>query len=213
MVTGRRYGPAMLRALAEVVFPAVCPGCGGRGEPVCAACARDDPAARRCCRHRSGSTRCTCRSRTPAWCASSWPVAKYRRRHAALAWLAARDDRASSAPSRSTSSRGRRRRRPGAGRAASTRPRCSRPPSPARSAARAVACCAGSATTTRPGTRVPSASARPSSRSRAAARIAGRRVLVVDDVVTTGATLPCRGERAAAAGAASVSGVAAARRA
>ena len=40
VVTARRYGPAMLRALAEVVFPATCPGCGGRGEPVCATCAR-----------------------------------------------------------------------------------------------------------------------------------------------------------------------------
>ena len=40
MVTGRRYVPAMLRALAEVVFPATCPGCGGRGEPLCAGCAR-----------------------------------------------------------------------------------------------------------------------------------------------------------------------------
>src|SRR5688500_3754862 len=30
----------MLRALAETIFPTLCPGCGRRGDPICAACAR-----------------------------------------------------------------------------------------------------------------------------------------------------------------------------
>src|SRR5688572_21834031 len=29
----------MLRALVEAIFPTMCPGCGGRGDPICAACA------------------------------------------------------------------------------------------------------------------------------------------------------------------------------
>ena len=89
MVTRRRYGPAMLRALAEVVFPAVCPGCGGRGEPLCAAVRADGPAARRCCRRRPGSTRLHVPFAYSGVVRELVARAKYRHRHAALAWLAA----------------------------------------------------------------------------------------------------------------------------
>jgi predicted amidophosphoribosyltransferase len=88
MVTGRRYGRPMLSTLAEVVFPAACPGCGARGEPMCPACAltvRPAPSA------------------PPPDAIDALVVpfayvgvvrelvarAKYRRRHAALSWLSA----------------------------------------------------------------------------------------------------------------------------
>jgi predicted amidophosphoribosyltransferase len=77
----------MLRALAEVVFPAICPGCGGRGEPLCASCA--------------GTIRPAPALAPPAGLdALAVPFAyagvtrelvaraKYRHRHAALGWLA-----------------------------------------------------------------------------------------------------------------------------
>jgi ComF family protein len=88
MVTGCRYGPPMLTAVAEVMFPAVCPGCGARGEPLCPACSR--------------SVRPAPAQPPPAGVdALVVPFAyvgavrelvaraKYRRRHAALAWLSA----------------------------------------------------------------------------------------------------------------------------
>jgi ComF family protein len=77
----------MLRALAEVVFPAVCPGCGGRGEPLCPACARTvrrapppPPVA--------GIDALVVPFAYTGVVRELVARAKYRHRHAALAWLA-----------------------------------------------------------------------------------------------------------------------------
>lgn len=40
VIPGSSEGAMWWRALAKAVFPTLCPGCGRRGEPVCAACAR-----------------------------------------------------------------------------------------------------------------------------------------------------------------------------
>jgi predicted amidophosphoribosyltransferase len=202
----------MLRALAEVAFPAVCPGCGGRGEPLCAACAR------------------TVR---PAPALAS-PVgldglvvpfayagvvrelvarAKYRRRHAALAWLAdamvsALDGTASGmdlvtwAPT--TDARRRQRGFDQAemlARAVATTGRL-----PVRSLLRRAG--TGHQTGRSRAQRIDA----PAFVPRPTAATDARRVLVVDDVVTTGATLTAAAAALRGAGAVAVVGVAAARR-
>ncbi len=74
--------------LAAVVFPAVCPGCGGRGEPVCGACrvrmvrARPVPPPR-------GLDALTVAFAYTGTARELIARAKYRRRHAALPFLAA----------------------------------------------------------------------------------------------------------------------------
>jgi ComF family protein len=203
----------MASALAELLFPAVCPGCGGRGEPLCAACAR--------------TIRPAPTVPPPAGLDALYVPfaytgvvreliarAKYRRRHAALAWLGAAMvtelaavpaavDLVTWAPT-------------------TTARRRARGFDQAEVLARSVAGALG-----RPS---PSALARvgdghQTGRSRAqrmdapeftlrpGGAIAGRRVLVVDDVVTTGATLRAAAGTLRRAGAASVIGLAAARRA
>jgi ComF family protein len=77
----------VLEVLAEVLFPATCPGCGGRGEPVCT----------RCAARLAGAPALP----PPPGLDALWVPyaytgavreliarAKYRRRHAALTWLA-----------------------------------------------------------------------------------------------------------------------------
>ncbi len=201
----------MLRALAEAVFPATCPGCGGRGEPVCATCAR------------------TIR-RAPS---SSPPVgvdalvvpfaytgvvrelvarAKYRHRHAALTWLASEMARALAdttvdvvtwAPTTAA-----RRRARGFDQAevlaAAVAGSLDRPCAPV---LRRIGC--GHQTGHSRAERIGA----PQFAVRAPARVTGRRVLLVDDVVTTGATLRAAAGALRTAGAASVVGSAAARRA
>ena len=114
--------------------PRAVPGLWWRGEPLCATCAwtvrpaPPPPAA-------PASTACWSRSPTRASCVSSWRGRKYRRRHAALAWLAD----AMVVRARRDPRRGRRRdlgadhRRPPPGGVVSTRPSCS----PSRSTGRA----------------------------------------------------------------------------
>src|SRR6478752_5059626 len=87
MVAPRRYGAAMLRALAEVAFPAVCPGCGGRGEPLCATCARTVLPAPALAPP-MGLDRLVVPFAYSGVVRELVARAKYRRRHAALAWLA-----------------------------------------------------------------------------------------------------------------------------
>jgi predicted amidophosphoribosyltransferase len=78
----------MLSALAEVVFPATCPGCGARAEPLCAACARTVRPAP------PGSVPRGLDDLVVPFAYTGVvrelvARAKYRRRHAALAWLGA----------------------------------------------------------------------------------------------------------------------------
>src|SRR5438552_3530764 len=76
----------MLRALAEVVFPAVCPGCGEGGEPLCAECAPTVRAAPDL-PPPAGLDGLVVPFAYSGVVRELVARAKYRRRHAALTWL------------------------------------------------------------------------------------------------------------------------------
>ena len=201
----------MLRALAEVVFPAECPGCGGRGEPVCAGCART-------IRRASSAPPPVGVDALHAPFAYTGVVrelvarAKYRRRHAALNWLAsemtgALADVAVDVVTWAPTTAARRR---------------ARGFDQAEVLANAVAATLGrpcASVLRRIGDDHQTGHSRaerivtPGFALRTSARIAGRRVLVVDDVVTTGATLQAAATALRGAGAIRIEAVAAARRA
>lgn len=203
----------MASALAELLFPAVCPGCGGRGEPLCGACARTVRSA-------------PSEPPPPGLDALHVPFAyagvvreliaraKYRRRHAALAWLGtamvaeladapAAFDLVTWAPTTAT-----RRRARGFDQAevlaTSVAGALRRP-------CRAALVRVGDGHQT--GRSRAQRMEAPEFAVRTGRSITGGRVLVVDDVVTTGATLRAAASVLRRAGAASVVGVAAARRA
>ena len=212
MVAPRRYGPAMLRALAEVAFPAVCPGCGGRGEPLCAACAptvRPAPALA----PPAGLDGLVVPFAYSGVVRELVARAKYRRRHAAVAWLAgamvsalvehATDvDVVTWAPTTDA-----RRRHRGFDQAEMlARAVGSTRRLPVRSLLRRAG--EGHQTGRSRAERIHA----PTFLARSTTTVAARRVLVVDDVVTTGATLAAAAAALRGAGAATVVGVAAARR-
>ena len=97
MVTGRRYGPAMLRALAEVVFPATCPGLWRAGRAAVRGVRRATMPARAAVPPPAGLDALHVPFAYTGVVRELVARAKYRHRHAALAWLATRDDRRRSA--------------------------------------------------------------------------------------------------------------------
>jgi len=78
----------VLSQLAELVFPASCPGCGQRAEPVCPRCRGSLTAAPPLPSPR-GLDELVARFAYVGVARELVARAKYRRRHAALAWLAA----------------------------------------------------------------------------------------------------------------------------
>ena len=202
----------MLTALAEMVFPAVCPGCGRRGEPLCDVCARTVLTAPPL-PHPAGLEALHVPFAYAGVVRELVARAKYRRRHAALAWLAAAMVAELGAPpvgvdvvtwAPTTAARRRDRGFDQAevlATAVATELR-----RPRRASLRRIG--DDHQTGRSRAERIDAASYVP----RAHAPVSGRRVLLVDDVVTTGATLTAAASALRRAGAVSVVGIAAARR-
>jgi ComF family protein len=203
----------MLRALAEVVFPAACPGCGARGEPLCAACARtvrpapDAPPP-------VGLDALVVPFAYTGVVREVIARAKYRQRHAALAWLAdamTRSLERSTAPpptvvtwAPTTASR---RRARGFDQAEVLARAVARSGSrPCRDLLRRLGDDHQTGHTRAERIHTPGFA------PRCTTALAGATVLVVDDVVTTGATLGAAAAAVRTAGVEQVIGLAAARR-
>ncbi len=196
--------------LAALLFPATCPGCGGGAEPVCAACARRMPRARPA-PVPAGLDALVVAYEYTGTVRELVARAKYRRRHAALDWLAAAlaeriapdgaPDLVLWAPTTAT-----RRRDRGFDHAELlARGVAAALGRPCRGHLRRV----GEAAQT--GRDRSGRLAGPGFRVVGADAVGGRRVLVVDDVVTTGATMTAAARTLRAAGALTVTGAAVAR--
>jgi predicted amidophosphoribosyltransferase len=198
----------MLRALAEVLLPGSCPGCGARGEPLCGPCAES---------LRPAPSLAVPPGLDRLWVALAYEGAarevvarvKYRNARAAVGWLAgvmleqvAREpafDVVTWAPTTPQHRRARGfdqaellARSIGPALGLPVRGLLTRLPGPAQTGARRAERRVG-----------PQLRARPDA--------AGRRVLLVDDVVTTGATMAAAAAALRRGGASQVLGLAAAR--